>query len=459
MLLNFSLEILVMALDTLPVSQCDGQSIIDLLAHQPPGTFTKEVLRFDNFPRSWWALRVKQTEYPMHLGPSPLRRVQSRQRGGETFNRSVWSPSNGTGSAADNIAAGQPVGTPANAGCCPPVNMLKRGYLTRGLTNFNWAWQGRLLCASDFTQSLDPVGDLEMEFAGYAEQIEHSKAMFQRDEYFRLCKTKVYVVNGPNQFNKQVRNTVGDPTVPLTDSNGVPITGNYAKYIGLDPTIKPTGRLDQSLISNIARWLQTNGVPGVKIINGAHQYEVVTGMQEADNLLRDVSNVTSFEYKDMGSQEVDRFALLQGLGSMQCFRNAAYQIDPFALALDGNFDPVPSTISVAIDNGSGTEDITNPAYDQAPYRVTFVYTDEVYNIAYPKIASSPGGNVEFKPYGYMGELIFKVLPQLPLGDQGYFYSGIKAASFAAQQRFGVAIIHLACYAGTNTDCSGIVTSY
>jgi hypothetical protein len=450
-----------MALETLPVSQCDGQSIIDLLAHQPPGTFTREMLRFDNFPRSWWSLRIKETDYPEHMGDSPLRRVQSRQRGGEVFNAAVWNRSNGTGDAADNIAAGLPIGTAPQAGCCPPVNYLKRGYLTRGLTRFQWGWQGRLLCASDMTNDLDPMGDLEMEFKGYTEQIDNSKAMFQRNEYFRLCKTKIYVVNGPDQFNKVVRHTVGDPTqiANLVDVNGNPVTGVYAQYIGLDPTIKPTGRLDQSLISNIARWLQTNGVAGVKIINGAHQYEVSTGMGDVDNLMRDVSNVTSFEYKDMGARDVERFALLQGLGSMQCFRNAAYQIDPFALALDNNYDPVPATISVPADSGSGTEDITNPNYDRAPYRVTFVYTDEVFNVAYPKISASPGGNVEFKPYGYFGELVFKVLPELPLGDQGYFYSAIKCASFAAQQRFGAAIIHLSCYAGTNTDCSGVITSY
>lgn len=445
----------------LPVSQCGvGQGIIDYLAHQPPGTFTKEVLRFDDFPRSWWAVRVKQTEYPENLGPSPLRRVQARQRGGEVFNGSLWANSNGTGSAQDNIAAGQPVGTPAQAGCCPPINNLKRGYLTRGVDRFHWGWQGRLLCASDMTEALDPFGDLEMEFAGYGEQIEHSKAMYQRNEYIRLCKTKVYVVNGPGLFNKVVKDTVGDPAqmANLCDVNGVQIPGNFAKYVGLDPTIKPTGTLDQTLVSAIARWLNRNGVMGLTIINGAQQYELVTDEGTADSLLRDVSNAIHFDYKDMG-KDIEQFALLQGMGSMQIFRNAAYQIDPFALALDANYDPVPATITVNATSGSGTEDITNPDYDRAPYRVSIFYTDDVYNVAYPKIAAAPGGNVEFKPYGYLGELVFKVLPELPLGDQGYFYSAIKVASFAAQQRFGVVVVHLSCYAGTNKDCSGIVTSY
>lgn len=439
---------------TYPTNSCDGQQIIDYLAKQPAGTFTKDVLEFDDFPRSWWAVRVKQVDYPMGLGPSPLRRVQSRQRGGEVFNAKVWHPSNGTGSAADNIAAGQPVGTPANAGCCPPVNNLNRGYLNRGLTTFNWAWKGRLMCAADFTQSLDPMSDLEMEFKGYGEQIEQSKAMFARNEYIRLCQTKVYATPGPGLFRRVVTSTVGDPE--QIDEAGAGVSGAFAKYVGLDPTIKPTSKLNQDLISQIARWLNRNGVKGLFTFNGAQQYELVTDEQSADDLLRDITTATSFNYADMGKGS-EQSALLQGFGSMQVFRNAAYQIDPFALALDVNYDPVPATISVAAD--SGTEDITNPAYDSAPYRVSIFYTDDVYNLAYPKIAASPGGNVEFKPYGYLGDLVFKVLPEVPLGDQGYFYSAIRAGSWAGQQRFGVVIIHLSCQAGLFTDCSGIVTRY
>lgn len=437
-----------------PVNSCDGQQIIDYLAKQPAGTYTKEVLKFDDFPKSWWSARVKQVEYPYGLGPSPLRRVQSRQRGGEVFAASVWHPSNGTGSAADNLAAGQPIGTPANKGCCPPVNNLNRGYLNRGITTFNWAWKGRLMCAADFTQSLEPISDLEMEFSGYAEQIDQSKAMFQRNEYIRLCQTKVYALPGPDLFSRVVRSTVGDPE--KIDEAGAGVVGAYAQYVGLDPTIKPTSKLNQDLVSQIARWLNRNGVKGITVLNGAQQYELVTDENTADDLLRDVSNITLFDYAQMG-KDVPNFALLQGLGSMQIFRNAAYQIDPFALALDANYDPVPATITVAAD--SGTEDITNPAYDRAPYRASIFYTDDVYNVAYPKVASAPGGNVEFKPYGYLGELIFKVLPEVPLGDQGYFYSAIRAGSWAGQQRFGVVVIHLACHAAQFTDCNNVITTY
>lgn len=464
-----------------PVNSCDGQAIIDLLAKQPPGTYTKDVLEFNPFPASWWSARVKQIDYPMHMGPSPLRRVMSRQRGGEIVSAKVWHPSNGTGSAADNIAAGQPIGTPARKGCCPPVNTLNRGYLNKGLNTFEWAWQGRLMCASDFTQSLDPVSDLQFEFAGYGDQIDQSKAMFQRNEYIRLCTTKVYCKPGTGLFNRTVTSTVGDPeaiddaaayykfltgqnpttTDPSTGAVGV--VTSYPNYLGLDPTIVPTSKLNQDLVTKIQGWLQRNGVPGVAVINGAHQYELVTDQYTSDDLLRDISNPTYggnaalFDYSTMGKGK-DANPLLAGLGTMQMFRGAAYQVDPFALHLDANFNPVPATITIAAD--SGTEDVTNPNYDRAPFAVSIIYTDEVYNVAYPKIAQAPGGNVEFgRGYNYLGDLIFKVLPEVPLGDQGYFYSAIKAASWAGQQRFGVIIIHLGCNAAQFTDCSNVVTYY
>lgn len=447
----------------IPANSCDGSAIIDYLAHQPPGTFTLEVLKFNDFIPSWWSMRVKQVPYPMHLGPSPLRRVQSRQRGGEVFNASVWHPSNGSGSAADNIAAGQPIGTPANKGCCPPVNNLKRGYLNRTITTFNWAWQGRLLCAADMDQSLDPVGDLEMEFQGYGMQIDQSKAMFQRNEYFRLCTTKLYARPGPDLAHCVVRSTVGDPTLinNLADANGVQTVGVYKNYIGLDTTIVPTSTLTQSILTAVSAFLTRNGIKGVTSISGAQQFELVTGLEQADALLRDATNQVYLDYAEMG-KGMENFTLLAGLGKMATFRNIAYQIDPYALHLDANYDPVPATISVTAvngDGGSGTEDVTNPAYPQAPYAVSFIYTDEVFNVAYPNTASSPGGDVSFMPYTYKGDLIFHRLPEVPLQDQGYFYSSIRAASFAGQQRFGVAIIHLNCNATSFRNCAGDITTY
>lgn len=449
------------------VNACSGQEFIDLLAKQPAGTFTKDILKFEPYLNNWWAMRVPQVDYPMHLGTAPLRRVASRQRGTEFPVGQVYTRSNATGSAADNIAAGLPVGTPAQAGCCPPVSPLNRGYLTRGLTTFNWGWASRPFCAKDFNQDLDPIGDLELEFEGYGEQIIQSKAVFQRNEYIRLCTTKVYARPGPGMFNSVVTSTVGDPNQFMNagfyaqfisqgnTTAAAPYKGATAAYLGLDPTIKPTSQMTQSLGTQISQWLNANGVKGIAQLNGAQQYEFVTDPYTSENMLRDVSNFTIFNYADMGKGT--QAALLQGLGSMQMYRNLAYQIDPYALAMDNNYDVIPSTITVTAD--SGTEDISNPAWYTAPYRISIFYTDHVFNVAYPKTASAPGGNVQFQGYDYLGDLRFKVLPEVPLGDQGYFYSEVLAASWAAQQRFGVVVIHLGCNATSFIDCSGVLVSY
>src|ERR1700753_3446322 len=97
-----------------PGTPCSGAYFLDVLAKQPAGTFTKDILKFQPFRNNWWYSRIKRVPYPMHMGPSPLRRVASRQRGGELIPAKVFTPSNGSGSAADNIVTGQPVGTPAN---------------------------------------------------------------------------------------------------------------------------------------------------------------------------------------------------------------------------------------------------------------------------------------------------------------------------------------------------------
>lgn len=464
-----------------PGIPCSGQYFIDVLAKQPPGTFTQDILKFAPFRKNWWYSRIKRTPYPMHLGPSPLRRVQSRQRGGELVPAKVWTPSNGSGSASDNIAAGQPVGTPAANSLCVPMINLNRGYLTRPMTTFNWGSQSRAFDAKDFNQSLDPWGDLELEFEGYGLQIGQQIASYQRNEYVRLCTTKVYALPGTGLFGRVVTGTVGDPALmrgayayaqylvylatggqagnptPTDPTTGVTGTvTDCAGYLGLDTTIKPTSKMNQDLGNKVVQWLNANGINGVSTINGAENYEFVTDPFTAEDMMRDVSNFTTFQYADMGKGSDMR--LLEGLGSMQVFRNHAYQIDQYSIALDANYNFIPATITVLAD--SGTEDISNPAWYTAPYRISIYYTDEVYNVSYPETASSPGGNISFDPYGYMGDLKFVKFDasRAPFGDAGWFVSQILVGSWAAQQRFGVVVIHLGCNCTSSVNCTGVITT-
>lgn len=457
-----------------PGVPCSGQYFIDALARQPNGTFVQDILKFAPFRKNWWYSRIKRTPYPMHMGQAPLRRVQSRQRGGELVPGKLTSPANGDGSANANIVAGLPIGTPANNPQCVPLINLNRGYLTRGINTFNWGAQSRSFSAKQFNIDLDPFGDLELEFQGYGDQIGQQIASYQRNEYIRLCTTKVYAKPGNGLFGRVVTSTIGDPsklqgayayslflsganptpTDPTTGVTGV-VTDN-ANYLGLDATIIPTSKMNQDLGNKVVQWLNSNGIDGISMINGAQNYEFVTDSFTQEYMMRDVSNFTTFQYADMGKGSEMR--LLEGLGSMQVFRNHAYQIDTYAPALDANYNFIPATLTVLAD--SGTEDIANPAWFTAPYRISIYYTDEVYNVSYPETASDPGGNVSFNPYGYMGDLKFVKFPTniAPLQDAGYFYSEILVGSWAAQQRFGVVVIHLGCNCTSTTDCYNVVTT-
>lgn len=436
---------------------CSGQYIIDYLAKQPDGVFTNDVIQKTNFRDNWWYMRLPRAEFPMHMGVAPSRRVAARQRGGELFNGNIWTRSNGTGSAADNMAASLPVGTAAQGACCPPYNQLKRGYSVRPLTQFNWAWFSSPYCAKDFNIDVDPVSALALEFTGFGDQIKQSIAVFNRNEYIRNCTIKVYATPGPGLFGRITTNTVGDPTqmqaAYLWNAGAGGSINAYANYLGLNPAIKPTSTLNQDLTTKITQYLNANGANGVSMTNGAYNYELVTDPLSADAQLRDVTNFTTWQYADMGKG--DKAALLQGLGSMQVFRNIAYQIDPYALALDNNYNPIPATISVA--TSSGFEDQPNPAWFTAPYRVSIFYSDDVMEVGFPTTAASPGGNIKFEGYNYAGSLKFKLDPLAPAGDQGYFYSEILASSQPMQQQHGVVIIHLGCNPNTFRDCNGVIT--
>lgn len=450
-------------------------NIIDLLAKQPSGVYTKEIIQKQPFRNLWWYNRVKRGTYPQGMGPNPLRRVIARQAGGEIYPFRKFSPSNGSGSAADNVAAGQPIGTAAHSGCCPSIVPLSRGYINKGVEVFNLGWGSRQYCAKDFTQSLDPLGDLRAEFEGYGPQIGASIATFQRNEYIRLCTTKVYEVNGTGMFNRAQTNTVGDSSYmekahaytmyanginPTTTDPNTGITGTIydnATYLGLDVSVKPTGFLSQDLLTKVSQWLNTEGVNGIKMLNGAQQYEIVTSVNSADKLLRDVTNAVIFEYSDMGTG--DNARLLGGLGQALNFRGWVYQQDPYCPRLDANYNFVLAKLPVATD--SGVEWVMNSAWFKAPYEISVAYTDDVYDVVYPSVASAPGGNVAFPGYNYAGELKFVLNPThiSPLQNTGYFYSEILIGSFKGYQRLAAIIIHLNCHANQITDCSGTITTY
>lgn len=448
----------------MPIIAACPNDIIDVLAKQPPGTYTKEVLKYPAFHQNWWYMRVPKKPYPEGMGPSPLRRVAARQRGGEVFPFRVWRPNNGIGDAAGNIAAGQPVGSPAANACCPPTVQLNRGYLNKGITTFDLGWVSRDFCRKDFTQSLDPAGDLMFEFEGYSDQITQSIASFQRNEFIRLCTTKIYSKPGGGMFRRVQSATVGDPNqmqnayAYATNPGANPaLVGANAAYLGLDPTQLPTSVLDQDLLSKCAQWLDASGIAGITKLNGAQNYELVTSQTTGDNLLRDATNATYFEYADMGKGSEAR--LLGGLGQSQQFRNIVYRYDVSCPRLDANFNFVPAFLTITAD--SGTEDIPNPAWFQAPYEISILYTDEVYDVCYPAVPSKPGGNVEFGGFDYVGNLVFNKYPTnvAPAGDMGFFYSEIFCGSWAGKQRYAAIIISLNCGAGAFKDCNGVVTFY
>lgn len=450
-------------------------NIIDILAHQPSGVYTKEMLKNPKFRQNWWFTRPNRIPYPNGMGPNPLRRIAATQRGGEIFPFRPWRPSNGTGSAADNIAAGQPIGTAANAACCPPVVPYNRGYANKGLNQFDLGRASRLYCAKDFTQSLDPSGDLALEFQGYVAQNEQTLATFNRNEFIRLCTNKVYSTPGNGIGNRVTRSTQGDPNQMLAAAawdafiRGVnptatdPRTGvtgaanSLALYLGLDTTIKPTSTLTQDLLVKQGQFLSNSGIDGIKTMNGAPVYEVVTSETSADALLRDASNLVPFEYADMGKGDQSR--LLGGLGQALMFRGFTYIQDSYAPRFDLSYNYVPATITQATDNGF--EDVANPAWFTAPIEISILYTDVVYDLCFPNVAANPGGNIAFDQYNYMGDIKFVKADTTvaPLGNMGYFYSEFFVGSWANRQRYAAIIVHLNCNAGKFQDCNGVITTY
>jgi len=148
---------------------------------------------------------------------------------------------------------------------------------------------------------------------------------------------------------------------------------------------------------------------------------------------------------------------LGGLGASVQYRNFIYRYDPYPLRFDQNWNVVPSRIAIPTD--SGVKYITNPAWYSAYITTSIIYVDSVYDITYPRVAASPGGNVQFMPYDYAGNFVFHQFADVPLKNQGYFYSEIFVGSWAGRNDHGIVIFHLNCNAGQFEDCSGAITTY
>lgn len=459
---------------TPPTPSCRSD-IIDVLAHQPAGFITSQVLEYADFRKNWWYMRPNKTPYPMHTGPAPVRRVASRQRGGEIYPFRAWGPSNGSGSAADNQLAGQPIGTPARNACCPPIVPLTRGYENKGISTFDLGFGSRDFCSKDFTQSANPAGDLAFEYRQYGMQVENAVATMQRNEYIRLSQVKIVDTPGNGLFRRHATSGTGDPTqqmaaaawaayqagvnpTPTDPSTGITGTAqSMALYLGIDTSVVPTSKLNQDLLTKIAQWENGEGVDGITTMNGAQIYEIVSDTVTNDNLLRDVTNKDNFLYADMGKGEEAR--LLGGLGQSIQYRDFVYRADPYPLRFDINWNVIPATIPIQVD--SGVKYITNPAWYNAAITTSIIYIDEVYDICYPEVAAAPGGNVQFLPYTYAGDFKFVLHPTdvSPLQNTGYFFSELFVGSWPGRNDHGVVVFHLNCNAGAFEDCNNIITTY
>lgn len=431
---------------------CDP-SIISNLARQPDGALYDPLFQDNPFRKSWWINRVKMGKFPMNMGLAPTHTIASRFAGPEAIEWKPLLPSNGTGSNAENAIAGLPNGTPATNPCCPPLYQLEQGYQNKTIEILEGGVQSYPLCYNDLITAYNPKERLGMAFKQYGDQLEGVKTNHHRNEFIRFATTKLSYTPGSGDFNTAQVSTVGDKAYA---------TGNPADlgdFLGINGLPIPTSELDDSLLSQIATWLDINGVEGVTTQDGAQVYELVTSMQTGNKLIRNDANVRrDFQYADMGKGE--SATLLKGIGARTMYRNFIHQYDRFPLRFWHNgakFINIPARKLVA--TTSGYTEVVNPDWMTAPYELSVIYNDDVVEISVPDYNKNPGGNTSFGLRGYAGQLSFFLDPLNPAQNSGKFYSYLQFGSKPLLQYPGIAIMHLNCNRTIFRNCNGTESYY
>lgn len=368
-----------------------------------------------------WGRLVRVGKFPLGMGTTLTEVTVERVLSGNFEN--TWA----------NVSTSSGLGSPNNvAGCNPTPNSLQFGQTLRTWQLQTQAYQTPCICLDD----LKTAFQIEAQVGKTVDQLTQlTKTVLdnrRRSEYLRVAGK---LVAGDVTQTVYTSATINGTTIPNALYNSVTNTAIPA----------PTSKLTQDLLDVLRVQLIRDGA-GHNALgkeNGVPVLGLITSPETSRDLLRNNADLR---------QDI-RYAtpseLIAPLGVERSFQGFYHMIDlelPRFVFSNNNWVQVYPYIQQSTSNGYSWE--INPAYNVAPFEVSYIFHPDVYEESVQQVGPNiPGAPFDDYPYYYSGQFFWLNIRDAvnnPLGKIGRWLAIFQSGSRPIAPYLGRAIIHKRC---------------
>lgn len=311
-----------------------------------------------------------------------------------------------------------------NLGCVPNPTDLTFGHTVRTWSLETKSYQTPCIC----------LDDLKQDFAIQTQIAKTTDTLTQLSQYVL-----------DNRYRAGYISVVGSVSQILSYRPNLPAAS--AINATLPP---PTYGMTQDLLNKLRRLIIRNGGGrnALGMENGAPVFGYITSDEGSDAIIRDNSDIR----QDLRFAQPS--ALVAPLGIDRSYRGLYHIIDPFIPRFEynaANANPwtrVAPFISSAASTGTKWE--PNPAYENAPYELQYLYHQDVMEVMVQQVGPDiPGAPFTDRPEYYTGEFIWLNIPNRttnPLGKIGNWLAIFTNAIRANLPQLGYAVMVKRCVA-------------
>jgi hypothetical protein len=377
-----------------------------------------------------WGRLVRVGKFPLGMGTTLSELTVERVLSGNFENS--WA----------NVSTSSGLGSPNNvAGCNPTPNNLAFGQTVRSWQLQTQSYQTPCICLDDLKTAFqieNQVGKTVDQLTQLTKTVLDNR---RRSEYLRIS-------------GKLVAGDVTQTVYQSADGIGTAVP-NALYYNTNTPLPVPTAKLSQDLLDVLRVQLIRDGAGHNSLgkENGVPVLGLITSPETSRDLLRSNSELR---------QDI-RYAtpseLIAPLGVDRSAQGFYHMID---LELPRfNYGPIPAGQPRAGTTGwyqvypfiqsNATNGVTwevNPAYNVAPFEVSYIFHPDVYEESVQQVGPSiPGAPFEDFPYYYSGQFFWLNIRDAvnnPLGKIGRWLAIFQSGSRPIAPYLGRAILHKRC---------------
>lgn len=307
--------------------------------------------------------------------------------------------------------------------CLPPTTNLEIGSTTRSFNLFKRVLEGPDFCAEEFRTVFALADRLNRISRSLSNQVQLEWEMRDRNEYFRLSKTKV-IVDG-------------------TQSTDETMAADWDTVATNTGATCPTSQMTQGILDKYRMKLIRDGATPVAF--GSTGRPILGFVADAETLDGIIRNNADIRDDFRWARPMEN---LSALGVSREYRGYMHLEDlyPNRYECSGGTYTKQATFTQS-DATKGKKAEINTAWETATYTESFIHSPDVFEQLVPQPIVAPSPNFRFDPVNYTGAIDVMNIRDRKCNPKGtiiYHRMELAASSKPEMPEHGVAFIHLRC---------------